>query len=206
MDFLADPTVRISAGIKRTIRTIQTFVPEAAYLSRRVALEIHSNKLNILQCCYHEKTKNDRYWDGLATLPYLVYGIPYAPIKAGSVPPHGAMHCGCPIDDVLQDFYFWKTWTAQSRRPDYHSCEEGMAATVLNPCCRTFVIQAYHKMTGLTLDDIYSVNHNSTEHHHHLVLTQTARLISKLNGTQKGNDTKYKLSLEPRIKKCRESI
>lgn len=175
--FLEDNTYVISSSVARTIRTVQSFLPETAYTSRALASAIFANAFGNTQCQTHEKTKNHSKIDGLRGLPFLIYGVPYAGRYAHSGaqcvdPVPGTMNCGCPINDVLLCFYFWKIWTVESVHPEYAGIQETMGADFLDFRMRTFVCQAFTKLTGMTVDDIYSGEHKSLDEQQQYMLRQ----------------------------------
>lgn len=174
------------------------FLPEAAYTSRTLAEHIHLNMQGKSKCRYHKKTKNYNWYDGRIGAPHLVYGSPYQYVPGkDETPARGCMHCRCPIDEVLFDFYFWKTWTATSKHDNYFGRDEGMGDGYLVPHNRTFVVQAFMKQTFLKIDDIYSSDHGRVTHRRRIMALQAQRLVERLNFllSDKYSECQYSLVL-----------
>jgi hypothetical protein len=65
------------------------------------------------------------------------------------------MHCGCLIDTALLDFYLYKTWFVTSQDG---GLVESMLDTHFSPRIREFVVQNFRRITGLTVDDLYTAS------------------------------------------------
>ncbi|KAF8877993.1 hypothetical protein BD779DRAFT_1677060 [Infundibulicybe gibba] len=106
-------------------------------------------------------------------------------------PQPGHMHCGCAIDVALMEFYFWKTWTIRSTRPDFDYIES-MREEVLPACPRAFFVQAYTAGTGLSLDDHYAANYGAScgtrEYLKKLRKNQLENLIGMFNWMQDADE------------------
>lgn len=98
----------------------------------------------------------------------------------------GHMSCGCAIDVVLMDFFFWKTWTITSTRPDF-KVVESMQEDVLGARQHAFFVQAYKAGTGLSLDDLYGADYGTKEYFERLRKHQVEKLIELLNDMQDGD-------------------
>ncbi|KAJ4484529.1 hypothetical protein C8R41DRAFT_725289, partial [Lentinula lateritia] len=82
-------------------------------------------------------------------------GVPKAPTKAKSRPadpPVGYMHCGCELDLVLLEFYYWKTGKIYS--PTLNRWETWKNEQ-MNPRVRAFVYGDWEKKTGLRLENMW---------------------------------------------------
>ena len=110
-----------------------------------------------LVCRYHIRHQKRKEFDASST--NLVEGVAYRPkygSKANPVKPEeGYMNCGCLIDDVLYDFFFWKTWSISSTRPNLAGRTETMKSDVLKPRVRSFIIKIFKEITLLTTHDLY---------------------------------------------------
>lgn len=144
-------------GHRRNLRILQGLLPDEALRSTSVALAIHTNSAKNTVCRFHSRYQKTKIHDGVTL--NLVEGVAYLPVYGSfqlpAKPYPGCMNCGCLIEDVLYDFYFWKTWTVVPRRPDLAGRSETMKCDVLRPRVRAFVIDMFKKFTKLTLDDLY---------------------------------------------------
>lgn len=100
----------------------------------------------------------------------------------------GYMSCGCLEEEVLTEFFFWKTWTATSPK---NGITEGFADQFVDPRTRTFIVSAFKRMTGLSVEDLYSHGHGETENRKRILRVQIERLtneLNELNGGSTGGD------------------
>lgn len=95
------------------------------------------------------------------------------------LPPAGYMHCGCNENVVLTDFYFWKTWTLTCLETG-KAVTESLRDQRLLPRERAFIVAHYEKVTGLTIDDLYSGARKPEDHERHLLKLQAERLLQKV--------------------------
>jgi hypothetical protein len=134
-------------------------------------------------CRYHQKYRAHKQVDGYKG-NYVVKGVSFTKTisRKGNVtePKAGHLHCGCAVDDVLMEFFFWKTWTARSRRPDFQ-VEESLRDEVIPARLRTFFIQAFQRATCLTLDDLYSADYGTPQYEARIRLKQAARTLQIVN-------------------------
>lgn len=177
----------IDPDIRKTIRQISDFLSQAAQIDYDLALHCHENGGGNTACRFHARTKSKEIYDGNKLSPYVNNGAPFPPRlgKAGKpgIAQPGCMNCGCDIAEVLLEFYFFKTWTIISLRPNLAGCEEGWGGTYLNPRQRAFLVQAMQKYAGITINNIYSgdVNGPTADHSRQLIVSQIEHLISNLN-------------------------
>ncbi|KAF8059615.1 hypothetical protein FPV67DRAFT_1453986 [Lyophyllum atratum] len=159
--FLGQDKTVVSGTYRRMIRENQELLPEAATISRKLALHILTTTHGNSQCLYHHKTKTEGKPNG----PYLLSGTPGPRVtksKTNPDPPPpapGLLHCGCEMDVALMDFIFWKTWKvmfASPNRPDMAPIWEGMSSQMFEPRARMFIVNAFRNYTGLTLDKLYT--------------------------------------------------
>lgn len=144
--------------IRRALTTLQGLLPDEALRSKEVAIALHTTTARNLVCRYHRRHYKVKTFD--ASAMYMVEGVAYPgnynKTAQDSVKiPVGYMHCGCLIDDVLMDFFFWKTWTVKSTRKDLAGQVDTMKTDVLPPRIRAFVIEAFKSATMLEVDDLY---------------------------------------------------
>ena len=168
------------------IRNIQPFVPRAATTNRVLAWHCLSTAWSNHQCRYHQsKSKRapvrDGETKGLRLGEYLITGVPGARLLAKaegneSLEDSPFLNCGCSEDEVLTDFFFWKTWTITSPTT---GITEGWKDQSFDPRMRAFVVTAFKKMTKLTVDDLYSED-GGRAHQIRLLKVQMARLGDEL--------------------------
>ncbi|KAF8885614.1 hypothetical protein BD779DRAFT_1442259 [Infundibulicybe gibba] len=152
----------IPVRMRKKIREIQELLPRAATTSKELAYSIFWTSQGNSICRYHQKFRGHKQHDGEHTgaAPYIVQGPAYSKSLKGTASP-GHMHCGCSIDVVLMDFFFWKTWSVRSTHPDFEEVEESMRDEVFPARMRSFVVQAYAIGTALELDDLYAINYGT---------------------------------------------
>ncbi|KAF8870064.1 hypothetical protein BD779DRAFT_1681451 [Infundibulicybe gibba] len=155
----------IPAGLRRMIREVQELLPQAATTSRALAYSIFRTTQKNVICRYHQKFRgSSKPYDGFrptsSGTSFIIHGPAYRK-DLRKEPQPGHMHCGCAIDVALMEFYFWKTWTIRSTRPDFDYIES-MREEVLPARPRAFFVQAYTAGTGLSLDDHYAANYGAS--------------------------------------------
>jgi hypothetical protein len=96
-------------------------------------------------------------------------------------PQPGHLHCGCNIDVALMDFLFWKTWTLSSLHPKLSHLTESLKDEDLHPRPRGFVIEAFQKVSHLTLDDMYDQDWGSPKYEQRIRLHQISNILEKIN-------------------------
>ena len=75
--------------------------------------------------------------------------------ESGVTPDPGFMHCGCTIEDVLIDFFIFKTVKAKARAPRLRGWKEGLKADGFSPRQRAFVVDLFKSWTMLDVDDLF---------------------------------------------------
>ena len=211
--------MHIDLHICHLIHENQTVAPEAATTSCALVLERFTTlPMNVL-CPYHQKSdKSRKIVDGKDGLKFILNGVPQ-PRK--TIPPatakklkkkalalykqssqfrdpclcEGFLHCGCPIDEVLMDFYFWKTWNI-SGVVDGKEVTESMAEQWLTPRMWAFVVKTFQEATCLTIDDLYSGKLPQWRHQEKIYHTQLERILAKYNTLQETMEGSIKLQLK----------
>lgn len=146
----------IEVSIRRAAREVRAFLPESSYFSKEIALQIHLASSKNYVCRFHSKNRAYKSFDNVITLTGVGHPKAYSGNRDGQTARQaGHMTCGCSIDDVLIEFYIWKTFHTTSSNtkivtPFYMNDEDLIA-----PKIRRFWVQHWKKTTGLTLDDIY---------------------------------------------------
>jgi hypothetical protein len=124
--------------------------------------------------------------DGFAAAQdYVLVGVPHAKslshsAKDVTVPPEGHLHCGCNIDVVLLDFFFWKTWTLNGV-VGATMVTESLQGDLFSPRHRAFIAKAFIEATGLTVDDLYSSDIGTFNYGRAMAFRQLEALLRKIN-------------------------
>lgn len=134
-------------------------LPETAITSRALSLHCLETKPGNLICLYHaEKDKNGKIFDGATDGKYKVTGTPYPRNVRGpddaEVPMRMKkhLHCGCPEDEVLMAFIWWKTLVTDSASS---GAQEGFRDQQLDPRTRTFMYQMWCDTTFQTVNAMF---------------------------------------------------
>lgn len=144
---------------RRLIREVQDFLPEASRTSRALSMHCFETRTGNCICPYHsEKDKTGTIFDGAPDCKYNVTGVPHPRNVRGpkddDVPerPEGYLHCGCPEDEVLMDFIWWKGASVTS---PVTGETEGFRDQRLDPRTRAFMYDIWCEATCQEVDDIY---------------------------------------------------
>ncbi|KAF9531636.1 hypothetical protein CPB83DRAFT_833314 [Crepidotus variabilis] len=175
---------------RRTILTLQQAVPEAATTTREAAMMIHRNSRSNLVCRLHVISRRFPR-DGQVHQGSQVHGIAHRSISGTKNQPLPAppnhMHCGCSVEDVLIEFYIWKTSKIRSTNPalqlDGEPLFEGMGEMIIRPRLRSFIVGIFRGFSGLSLDDLYTGVGNSIEEEDYkrrLRVTQAVNFVAFL--------------------------
>jgi hypothetical protein len=189
----------ISPKIRSMIRNIQPFVPRAATTNRDLARHCLLTTSKNYLCSHHQaKAKRAPITDGENKKlgGYAVTGVPHSRIvnpkltkpgdasKTGDeidgttkTPAKGYLHCGCKEDDVLAEFYFWKTWTVTSPTT---GVTEGWLDQGFDPRARVFVVSAIKDIAKLNIDDLYTNGLDDRTHKKKLLELQISRMEQEL--------------------------
>jgi hypothetical protein len=176
--------VPIPSGLHSRIRNIQPFMPVAATTSRLLArhyfLTLNGNYL----CRHHQaKAKRTPVIDGgnQTVGGFAVTGVPHArminTMQTKATPADGYFNCGCSEDEVLMDFFFWKTWTITSPTT---GTTEGWMDQMLDPRACVLVASTYKNSMKLGINNLYTVGFTTKAHKRHLLELQIARLKEEL--------------------------
>lgn len=154
-----DSTYSVPFKFRRLIREVQDFLPEMSRVSRAMTLHCLETKPGNIICPYHaEKDKNGKIFDGSPDSKFAVTGTPYQRDVKGpedvAIPDRyeGYLHCGCPEDEVMIDFMWWKRTICRSPSTGE---KEGMQDQRLDPRTRTFMYSVWCQATCQTVDDLF---------------------------------------------------
>ncbi|KAF8332477.1 hypothetical protein F5887DRAFT_1080869 [Amanita rubescens] len=185
-EFIQRPlSSRLSIPTRSAIRTHQALAPTAATTSRSLALNVlTTNRRNVL-CPYHQEVDKK----GITDSKYLVNGVPLPRMiaetkKDANSPEHRKrledrfLHCGCPMDAVLWDFFFWKSLTLTATINDKEVTEPVSRWT---PRDRAFILKIFEEYTFLNVNDLYTGNRSPEEHKERLALIQAQRALDLVN-------------------------
>ncbi|KAJ7255190.1 hypothetical protein C8J57DRAFT_1024409, partial [Mycena rebaudengoi] len=136
----------IPADLRRLMRYVQEFAPRSGTTTRALALHVHFTENK------SKKAWNCRWHDGTHG-KHKITGVPYG--QGTQDIKHNILTCGCEIKTALLDFFWWKTWVADSVNPDVDG-EESLCSEVLEPRWRHFFATAFTEGTLLHIADLYS--------------------------------------------------
>ncbi|KDR82239.1 hypothetical protein GALMADRAFT_207525 [Galerina marginata CBS 339.88] len=150
----------LRVGLRRTVREVQEFLPESSYASKEIAVQVHLASSKNFLCRYHSYFRGDSHagWDCTDRLTGMGYPKRLCSQSNGVFAPKpGHMHCGCGIDEVLLEFFFWKNLTAFSSNPKLSSISFSMGdREFIPPRLRSFWVNHFKATTGITINDLYS--------------------------------------------------
>lgn len=146
---------------------------QLATYSRELAIMALTSRFKNFMCLYHSRNTSNQYTNDVVAEgdEIKVTGVPYGRIATSRVtsvgdhaqggPVHAgvAFSCGCATEDVLLDFYVWKTTFVTSQSTDQ---EEGMKDDIFEPRHRAFAIEAIKSLGGIRLKNLYYKNPNGT--------------------------------------------
>ncbi|KDR65233.1 hypothetical protein GALMADRAFT_43504, partial [Galerina marginata CBS 339.88] len=112
-----------------------------------------------------------------------IEGVGYKPDLQSKERPKGHMSCGCSIDDVLLEFYFWKVLKIRSSNPNMAGVEEGMKDLMLSTRARAFFCAAFRNYSRLTFDDLCNAAKSGASHMTQLAKIQIDRLLTEVRGS-----------------------
>ena len=202
-DFIRSPHIsKLSVGTRSAIRTHQALAPAAATTFRGLALDVlTTNRGNVL-CPYHQEMDKR----GATDSKYLVNGVPQPRMvadkkKTAKSAEHkkrleeGFLHCGCPMDAALWDFFFWKSLTLTATINDQEVTEHVSRWT---PRDRAFFLKIFEQYTFLKIDDLYTRNRSPDQHEERRVLIQLGRVLDRVNELRekRGEGRKYVIVID----------
>jgi len=176
---------QLSIATRSAIRTHQALAPAAATTTRSLALKVlTTNRRNVL-CPYHQEMDKK----GVTDSKYLVNGVPLPRLiaekkKEANSAEHrkrledGFLHCGCPMDAALWDFFFWKSLTLTATIKDKEVTEHVSRWT---PRDRAFFFKLFKQYTFLQVDDLYTKNQSQEEHEERMLMNQLHRILDCAN-------------------------
>ena len=177
---------RISTTLRAMMRNIQPFIPRAATTNRKLARHCFLTSYGNYMCKHHQsKAKRKPVIDGANQTVggYAVTGVPHPRLisndEMDNTPAAGYMNCGCNEEDVLTEFFYWKTWTITSPTT---GVVEHWLDQAFDPRARAFVVTAHREASRLTLNDLYAKCGDEDEHRRQLLRKQIARLQLELEG------------------------
>ncbi|KAF9521594.1 hypothetical protein CPB83DRAFT_900534 [Crepidotus variabilis] len=149
---------------RRTALTLQHSIPETATTTREATLMVHTNSWLNVVCRIHVYSRKYARDGQVKYGGAQIHGVPLPScygIKANpKTAPRGFMNCGCLIDEVLIEYYLWKTTKLRSHNPGlrYNNAPlvEGLCEQVINPRIRSFLVTIFCQFSGFTVDDLYT--------------------------------------------------
>ncbi|KDR73873.1 hypothetical protein GALMADRAFT_212113 [Galerina marginata CBS 339.88] len=175
----------IEVGIRRAGRDVQQFLPESAHLSIEVAIIFHLTSARNMVCRYHQRhrARTHHQHDTVISLAGVGYPRKLSSTDHEVPPPAGHMNCGCAVDDVLFEYFIWKTSSAFSTNPKLASTNYFMGDNdFVAPKIRRFWVQQWKDATCLTINDIYGNDTDTAGWIPRLAALSVIRQVSKLKG------------------------
>ncbi|KAJ3495181.1 hypothetical protein NMY22_g19971 [Coprinellus aureogranulatus] len=112
-----DPNL-ISAKIRRFARECPWFLPELATTDRGLALICFVRSNGNIICRWHERLRgNEAAFDSVTGIEGSAFAKEISTKNKKAVAQPGHAHCGCSIEHILFDFYWWKTLKIKTTRP-----------------------------------------------------------------------------------------
>ena len=91
------------------------------------------------------------------------------------------MHCGCLIDNVLLDFFFWKTVFARSTNPSLRDLLWRMGKESTPSTIRAFWVSQFKSLTNLTVDDVYNLGPDEAVRQYTLMARMLYKTVNSLS-------------------------
>ncbi len=163
--FISTAKTPIPTSLRSYIREVPEFCPQAASTSKALALHCLTTRYHNIICIYHsyldkKGTANDTKIDPRRV--HRVTGVPWKrhinPKSRAADDPlvvleYKAVHCGCHVEDVLWEFYWFKTGILTL--PTLRLSETWMN-TRLRPRMRGLMVYFVKTFICLRIEDIYS--------------------------------------------------
>lgn len=166
---------------------------------RALAVAVLTTGQGNIRCPFHAVNDHrSRFFDGdggkNAKRPWAITGVPRPPTKGSQKknpiqPPEGYLHCGCELNMVLLDFYYWKSGTITS--PNAPNQAEPWFECV-HPRTRGLVYGDWTRKTGLVLDDLWRLRKDPMTHWFDVKVTEAEIVGAQIR------------RLEQRLKKLEE--
>ncbi|KDR76766.1 hypothetical protein GALMADRAFT_139648 [Galerina marginata CBS 339.88] len=178
----------IHPAIRSYCLTYAEFLPESAYTSREMALAMHWKEPGYLRCRFHRAPLLDYPSDTTVDSDGNFKGVAFRPsglsLTILTDPPLLANHmqCGCPIQDVLLEFFLFKTRRVNSSHPQYAVKSYSMNMTVVPPPIRAFVCEGFRQDTALDIQDIYDQQYGQEGFEDRLEVLKAIRLLNRIKG------------------------
>jgi len=156
-------TGEINFKFRRKARENVKYFPESSYTSADLAKAIFQSRNSQTLCEYHRKSKESTYkTDTIKEFTGMGFqgeSVKFAADVGQAHPNH--LHCGCPIDEVLLEYFFWKTLRVRSSNPDIDQEYAMTGLEKLKPCTRVFWNKSVRDLTGLETKDFISPDYGS---------------------------------------------
>lgn len=123
-----------------------------------LSLHILETERKVIRCSHHHSNRDTSQNDiSGSKRNWLLTGVPYAATAPAQTPPAGSLHCGCLINNVLLDFYMFKTGTLTS--PSTQTSEDWRDQHP-NPRVRELMLTQVRDETAWDLDNIWAYRQN----------------------------------------------
>jgi len=134
-------------------------LPEASFASVNFSKTIFESKgSKLFLCKYHCKGKNTTYKND-TIVKFVSTG--FKGIDLDKTPPIGHLHCGGAIDEVILEFFLWKTSHVQSDNLAIDKDFTIVGLEKLKPSTCSFWNKSIQDYTGLKTEDFISPDYSS---------------------------------------------
>lgn len=179
----------LSPAIRKLCRSIAEFMPETGTSHRLLSLAVLTTTHGNIRCPFHAVNDHRvRFFDGDGgkgtKRPWAITGVGKPATKGGKKgkqisPPEGYLHCGCDIETVLLDFYFWKSGTIKSASGAVEPWYE-----TLHPRTRALFYGDWKKRTGMVLEDLWRLKRNPYSKRFDIEVTEADIIKSQIHCLQ----------------------
>ena len=172
----------IKFAIRRKARENVNYFPESGFTSADLSKCLFQSKNSQTLCEYHRKSKDTAYKsDTLIEFHGMGFrgeSVKNAPDVRDPRPNH--LHCGCPIDEVVLEYFLWKTTRVRSSNPAVGTDFARSGLERLKPSTRAFWNKSIRDFTGLTTEDFLSKNYGSPLYSCRLAMIQLHTQVQRL--------------------------
>jgi hypothetical protein len=156
-------------------------LPEASFTSVDLSKTIFESKGSKLFLCeYHRKGKDTTYKND-TIVEFFGTGFKGIDSDSDKTPPRvGHLHCGCAIDEVILEFFLWKTSRARSSNLAIDKDFAMAGLEKLKPSTRSFWNKSIRDYTGLRTEVFISPDYGSPIYASRLAMIQLHTQIERL--------------------------
>ena len=168
---------------RREARENVNYFPESSYTSVDFTREVLRSRNNQTLCEYHRKSIGKGTFKNDTIIEFHGMGFQGASAKksADVLPPRpNHLNCGCPLEEVALEYFFWKTIRVRSSNPAVVTDFARSGLDKLKPSVRAFWNKSIRDYTGLNTNDFLSPNYGSPLYSARIALIQLHTQIQRL--------------------------